>query len=108
MTNALAKSFPNDPPRFLARTPHGYHDTAVIRSELEEQVSPAWLSRREPNKAAHPHRAFLPLLIVRELFFATKSRQETRENWYLQPTTWHPRLRTDMAAPRLLPKFRHT
>jgi hypothetical protein len=27
--------FPNDPPRFLARTPHGYHDTALIRSELE-------------------------------------------------------------------------
>jgi ubiquinone/menaquinone biosynthesis C-methylase UbiE len=36
VTNALAKVFPNDPPRFLARTPHGYHDTALIRSELEE------------------------------------------------------------------------
>jgi ubiquinone/menaquinone biosynthesis C-methylase UbiE len=34
VTNALAKMFPNDPPRFLARTPHGYHDTALIRSEL--------------------------------------------------------------------------
>lgn len=36
VTEALAKIFPNDPPRFLARTPHGYHDTALIRSELEE------------------------------------------------------------------------
>jgi ubiquinone/menaquinone biosynthesis C-methylase UbiE len=35
VTNALAKIFPNDPPRFLARTPHGYHDTALIRGELE-------------------------------------------------------------------------
>ncbi|MEI7759269.1 MAG: class I SAM-dependent methyltransferase [Thermoleophilia bacterium] len=35
VTNALAEAFPNDPPRFLARTPHGYHDTALIRSELE-------------------------------------------------------------------------
>jgi len=35
VANALAKIFPNDPPRFLARTPHGYHDTALIRSELE-------------------------------------------------------------------------
>src|SRR5690349_783340 len=35
VTNALAKIFPNDPPRFLARTPHGYHDTALIRRELE-------------------------------------------------------------------------
>lgn len=36
VTNALAQIFPNDPPRFLARTPHGYHDTALIRSDLEE------------------------------------------------------------------------
>ena len=36
VTNALAEIFPNDPPRFLARTPHGYHDTALIRRELEE------------------------------------------------------------------------
>jgi ubiquinone/menaquinone biosynthesis C-methylase UbiE len=36
VTNALATMFPNDPPRFLARTPHGYHDTALIRRELEE------------------------------------------------------------------------
>jgi ubiquinone/menaquinone biosynthesis C-methylase UbiE len=35
VTNALAKIFPNDPPRFMARTPHGYHDTALIRRELE-------------------------------------------------------------------------
>ncbi len=35
VTNALVKIFPNDPPRFLARTPHGYHDTALIHSELE-------------------------------------------------------------------------
>jgi ubiquinone/menaquinone biosynthesis C-methylase UbiE len=36
VTKALAEIFPNDPPRFLARTPHGYHDTALIRRELED------------------------------------------------------------------------
>lgn len=36
VTNALATMFPDDPPRFLARTPHGYHDKALIRAELEE------------------------------------------------------------------------
>ena len=36
VTNALAELFPSDPPRFLARTPHGYYDTALIRSELEQ------------------------------------------------------------------------
>ncbi|GAA4348288.1 methyltransferase domain-containing protein [Variovorax defluvii] len=35
VTNALAALFPNDPPRFLARTPHGYHDTALIRGDLD-------------------------------------------------------------------------
>ncbi len=36
VTNALAALFPDDPPRFLARTPHGYHDTALIRRDLEK------------------------------------------------------------------------
>jgi ubiquinone/menaquinone biosynthesis C-methylase UbiE len=36
VTNALAGFFPDDPPRFLARTPHGYHDTALIRRDLEK------------------------------------------------------------------------
>ena len=36
VTNALAKIFPDDPPRFLARTPHGYYDTQLIRRELED------------------------------------------------------------------------
>ncbi len=34
VTNAVAAMFPHDPPRFLARTPHGYHDIALIREEL--------------------------------------------------------------------------
>ena len=34
VTDALAQAFPLDPPRFLARTPHGYHDPAVIADDL--------------------------------------------------------------------------
>jgi ubiquinone/menaquinone biosynthesis C-methylase UbiE len=34
VTQALAALFPGDPPRFLARTPHGYHDAEQIRREL--------------------------------------------------------------------------
>ena len=33
-TEALAVAFPDDPPRFMARVPHGYYDTAVIRRDL--------------------------------------------------------------------------
>jgi ubiquinone/menaquinone biosynthesis C-methylase UbiE len=36
VTNALAEVFPDDPPRFLARTPHGYHDAALIRLDLQQ------------------------------------------------------------------------
>jgi ubiquinone/menaquinone biosynthesis C-methylase UbiE len=34
VTQALAAIFPHDPPRFMARIPHGYHDVEQIRREL--------------------------------------------------------------------------
>jgi ubiquinone/menaquinone biosynthesis C-methylase UbiE len=34
ITQALADIFPHDPPRFMARTPHGYHDVERIRQAL--------------------------------------------------------------------------
>jgi SAM-dependent methyltransferase len=34
VTNALVDLFPDDPPRFLARTPHGYSDTDEIAADL--------------------------------------------------------------------------
>jgi len=35
VTQALAEIFPDDPPRFMARTPHGYHDVDEIRADLK-------------------------------------------------------------------------
>jgi ubiquinone/menaquinone biosynthesis C-methylase UbiE len=34
VTEALAGLFPRDPPLFMARTPHGYHEVETIRAEL--------------------------------------------------------------------------
>jgi SAM-dependent methyltransferase len=34
VTTALESVFPNDPPRFMARTPHGYHDRRIIEQDL--------------------------------------------------------------------------
>lgn len=34
INHALARVFPDDPPRFLPRVPFGYHDVELIRSEL--------------------------------------------------------------------------
>lgn len=34
VTSSIASLFPNDPPRFLARTPHGYHDESIIERDV--------------------------------------------------------------------------
>jgi ubiquinone/menaquinone biosynthesis C-methylase UbiE len=34
VTEALTEIFPDDPPRFMARVPHGYHNVERIREEL--------------------------------------------------------------------------
>jgi SAM-dependent methyltransferase len=56
VTNALAKMFPDDPPRFLARTPHGYHDTAVIHRELDDAGFSNVIieTRAEQSRASSP------------------------------------------------------
>ncbi len=56
VTNALAEVFPNDPPRFLARTPHGYHDTAQIRGDLEQAgfSGVTIVTRAEQSRASSP------------------------------------------------------
>ncbi|MBX4966114.1 class I SAM-dependent methyltransferase [Rhizobium binae] len=56
VTNALARMFPNDPPRFLARTPHGYHDKQLIRSDLERAgfYEVVIETRAEESRASSP------------------------------------------------------
>lgn len=56
VTNALAEVFPDDPPRFMARTPHGYHDTVLIRRELEAAgFSSVFIeTRAEQSRASSP------------------------------------------------------
>src|SRR6266566_2037645 len=34
VTTAVASLFPTDPPRFLVRTPHGYHDRLTIERDV--------------------------------------------------------------------------
>jgi ubiquinone/menaquinone biosynthesis C-methylase UbiE len=53
VTNALATAFPEDPPRFMARTPHGYHDVDQIRAELKT----AGFSRIEIDVVEHRSKA---------------------------------------------------
>jgi len=59
VTQALAALFPHDPPRFMARTPHGYHDVERIREELNEAgfASISVEAVAERSKAASPRDA---------------------------------------------------
>jgi ubiquinone/menaquinone biosynthesis C-methylase UbiE len=59
VTNALAEFFPDDPPRFMARTPHGYHDTALIRADLAQAgfSSVTIETRAEQSRAPSPRHA---------------------------------------------------
>lgn len=56
VTNALATVFPDDPPRFMVRIPHGYHDTQLIRSELADAGFTQIVveTRAEQSRAAAP------------------------------------------------------
>src|SRR3954454_11032829 len=59
VTQALAEVFPDDPPRFLARTPHGYHDAVVIKRELSEAGFSGVVieTRAEQSRASSPRHA---------------------------------------------------
>lgn len=58
-TEAVAAMFPTDPPRFLARTPHGHHDVAAIERDLRsagfDRVAPDIVTLR--SRASSPRDA---------------------------------------------------
>jgi ubiquinone/menaquinone biosynthesis C-methylase UbiE len=61
VTQALAELFPGDPPRFMARTPHGYHDAERIRTDLNAAgfTNIAIDAVEARSKAASPREAAL-------------------------------------------------
>ena len=53
VTAALADMFPRDPPRFMARTPHGYYDEKLIEDELRAAgYSQVAIERRSRQSSA--------------------------------------------------------
>jgi SAM-dependent methyltransferase len=57
VTEAIGTLFPTDPPQFLARTPHGYHDVTQVRADLAAAgfvgVEVETIERR--SRALSPH-----------------------------------------------------
>ena len=60
VTMALAEIFPDDPPRFLARTPHGYYDERLI----EDELTAAGFSRVAIERRSEQSRAPSPLHVA--------------------------------------------
>src|SRR5258708_26550594 len=86
VTNALAALFPNDPPRFMARTPHGYHDIALIRSDLAKAgFSDVAIETREAQSRA-PSARHVALAYCQ----GTPLRNEIEARGNLEPPTDHP------------------
>ena len=55
VTSALAALYPDDPPRFMARTPHGYFDRSVIAADLANAgfaAAPSIETRAARSRAA--------------------------------------------------------
>jgi hypothetical protein len=78
VTQALAVIFPNDPPRFMARTPHGYHDVEQIREQLRAAgfAEIAIDAVSEKSKAPSPRDAAVGFF-AKERRCAMKSRPAT-------------------------------
>src|SRR5260370_32626564 len=57
VTTALESLFPEDPPRFLSRTPHGYYDRLTIERDLANggsKTPPCPRSVSPPRPASAP------------------------------------------------------
>ena len=82
VTQALAALFPQDPPRFMARTPHGYHDTDKIRDELKAAAICSIAIERRDSQSRAPRRD-IPRSPIASTPLRTKSRA-TRRAWTRQ------------------------
>ncbi len=69
---ALEKYFPNDPPKFMSRTPHGYFDVVKIRHELVA----AGFSKIEIETLTHASKAPSPHFIATAFCTGTILRSE--------------------------------
>lgn len=83
ITMALAAMFPDDPPRFLARTPYGYHDHATITRDLADggfASSPQISTLSACSRAASPQIPAMAFCQGSPLLSEIEARDATRLN----------------------------
>jgi len=88
VTDALATLFPDDPPRFLARTPHGYHDLDRVADDLR---AGGFAGPLQAETVAHTSRAASPYLAALAYCQGTPLRNEieARDPTALERATEH-------------------
>ena len=100
VTIALASVFPTDPPRFLARTPHGYHDLAIIEEDQPRAASRSRRGSRQSRPRAEPRlRECRQLHTATGRLCGTRSKLATRTGSTKQRTR-PPRLSPAGLGPR--------
>ncbi|MGZ5195566.1 MAG: class I SAM-dependent methyltransferase [Ramlibacter sp.] len=73
VAKALADVFPQDPPRFMARTPHGYHDVAAVARDVREG---GFSAAPEISTIAARSRAATPMIVATAYCQGTPWRNE--------------------------------
>lgn len=99
VTTSLASAFPADPPRFMARTPHGYHDADVIVRDL---AGGGFTAKPELCTIAARSRAASPRIVAMAYCQGTPIRNEieARDAARLDEAT-------DVAAAAVAARFGH-
>lgn len=80
VSDSVGAMFPDDPPSFLRRTPHGYHDVAAVRADLEaagfEEITIETVAHR--SVAASPREPALALCAGTPLRNEVEARDASR------------------------------
>jgi SAM-dependent methyltransferase len=85
VVRSVAALYPQDPPMFLARTPHGHHDTAVLEAQLRTAGFARRASKPSRGRARRRARFRWPSDTARALRCGTKSRSTARRPWPRRP-----------------------
>ena len=108
VTNALASFFPDDPPRFLPRTPYGYNDVSAIERDLDAGgFNVAKITTVTARVLPRPHMS-RRWVSARGHRCAARSKRGSRAGSTKRPV-WRPtRSRRNLAAVRLRRRSRRT
>jgi SAM-dependent methyltransferase len=85
VVKAVATLFPQDPPMFRARTPHGHHNTAALEAELQTADSGRRPSRRLPGRASRRALSRWPSGIAKARRCVARSKPMGRRRWLRRP-----------------------